>query len=146
MTIYQLGLVSQTWLTTADVDRPEWHHWLTIFKPDQTTTTTALLLIDGGSAPSTAPGAVVIDLGQVPNQPLTFAGESRTRTEDAIIAYFWDKFLRTGDERWPARLPMTKAAVRAMDAATDFLARLPTGAFAIRNFIVTGASKRGWTT
>ena len=48
------------------------------------------------------------------------AGENRTRDEDAIIAYTWDRYLRTGDERWPARLPMTKAAVRAMDAVTAY--------------------------
>jgi PhoPQ-activated pathogenicity-related protein len=41
---------------------------------------------------------------------------------------------------------MTKAAVKAMDTATDFLANLPAGAVRISNFIVTGASKRGWTT
>jgi PhoPQ-activated pathogenicity-related protein len=116
-------------------------------------------VIDGGSNSSTAPtpdptmvllaastGAVVIDLGQVPNQPLKFAGEDFTRSEDAIIAYTWDKFLRTGDERWPARLPMTKAAVRAMDAATAFLAQPSSGAITLKNFVVAGASKRGWTT
>jgi hypothetical protein len=42
----------------------------------------------------------------------------KPRTEDDFIAYTWDKFLRTGDEKWPARLPMTKSAVRAMDAIT----------------------------
>src|SRR5271157_2972173 len=73
---YQLDMVSQTWLTSADVDRPEWHHWVTIYKPDQLTTYTALLFIDGGSnSSSPAPpdpsmillaasiGAVVADLG-----------------------------------------------------------------------------------
>jgi PhoPQ-activated pathogenicity-related protein len=159
LTIYQLDMVSQTWLTSAEVDRTEWHHWVTVFKPDQVNTSTALLVIDGGSntaSPSTPDpvtsllaaqaGAVVIDLGQVPNQPLRFAGEDQTRSEDAIIAYTWDKFLRTGDERWPARLPMTKAAVRAMDAVTDFLAKLPAGAMSLKNFVVMGGSKRGWTT
>ena len=34
----------------------------------------------------------------------------KARTEDDFIAYTWDKFLRTGDEKWPLRLPMTKAA------------------------------------
>jgi PhoPQ-activated pathogenicity-related protein len=143
---YQIDLVSQTWLTTAQVDNPKWHHWVTIYKPDQLTTSTAVLFINGGSnTTSPAPpdqlmiflagnagaGAIVVDLGQVPNEPLKFAGESQTRTEDAIIAYTWDKYLRTGDERWPARLPMTKAAVRAMDAVTEFLAKLPTGAIAV---------------
>jgi PhoPQ-activated pathogenicity-related protein len=82
----------------------------------------------------------------VPNEPLKFAGESQSRTEDAIIAYTWDRYLRTGDERWPARLPMTKAAVRAMDAVTAFLAKLPDGGVTVKNFVVAGASKRGWTT
>lgn len=159
LTAYQLDMVSQTWLTTTEVDRPEWHHWLTIYKPDHTTVSTAFLLIDGGSNGATAPtpdptmavlagstGAIVIDLGQCPNQPLKFAGETFTRSEDAIIAYTWDKFLRTGDERWPARLPMTKAAVRAMDAATSFLAQPSAGGITLKNFVVAGASKRGWTT
>jgi len=159
LTAYQLDMVSQTWLSTAEVDRPEWHHWVTIYKPDAITTPTALLLIDGGSNTAAPPapdptltllaataGAILVDLGQVPNEPLRFAGETATRSEDAIIAYTWDKYLRTGDERWPARLPMTKAAVRAMDAATAFLAQLPAGAATVKNFVVVGASKRGWTT
>ena len=66
--------------------------------------------------------AVIIELRQIPNEPLIFAGETRKRSEDGIIAYTWDKFLRTGDEKWPLRLPMTKAVVRAMDAVTGFLA------------------------
>jgi PhoPQ-activated pathogenicity-related protein len=156
---YQLELVSQTWLTTAEVNRPEWHHWVTIYKPDQTATNTVLLFINGGSnssAPSApdltmlmlaaSSGAVLVDLGQVPNQPLTFAGETAPRSEDAIIAYTWDRFLRTGDERWPARLPMTKAAVRAMDMVVEFLGNLPSGGMTVKNFVVAGASKRGWTT
>jgi PhoPQ-activated pathogenicity-related protein len=159
LTAYQLDMVSQTWLTAAEVDRPEWHHWVTIFKPNQLSTTTALLFINGGSNSATPPapdatlqvaalstGAIVVDLGQVPNQPLKFAGESRTRSEDAIIAYSWDRYLRTGVENWPARLPMTKAAVRAMDAVTEYLAKLPSGAVTVKNFIVAGGSKRGWTT
>jgi len=77
-----------------------------------------MLFIGGGSNISTPPsldplmlilasniGVVVVDLGQVPNEPLKFAGEDRTRTEDDIIAYTWDRYLRTGDERWPARCP-----------------------------------------
>lgn len=159
VTIHQLDLVSQSFLTAGEVDRVEWHHWLTIFRPAQVKTTTALLLIDGGTNSATpgtpdvlltgvaaALGAVVVQLQQVPNQPLKFADETRTRSEDAFIAYTWDKFLKTGDERWPARLPMTKAAVRAMDAATEYLAGLPGGGVTIKNFMVTGGSKRGWTT
>ena len=156
---YQLDMVSQTWLTPAEVDKPEWRHWVTIYKPDQLSTSTVLLFINGGSNSAFPPspsimmillalsaGAIVVDLGQVPNEPLKFAGEDKARTEDAIIAYTWDRYLRTGDERWPARLPMTKAAVRAMDAVTAFLAKLPDASVTVKNFVVAGASKRGWST
>ena len=83
-------MISQTWLTAALVDRPQWQHWVTIIVPDQVTTSTALLYIDGGtnqSSPSALnpimvamaaqSGAVVVDLGQVPNEPLLFADELR---------------------------------------------------------------------
>jgi PhoPQ-activated pathogenicity-related protein len=160
LTAYQLDMVSQTWRTAAEVDRPVWHHWVTIFKPDQVTTATAMLYIDGGSNQSSPPnapdatmtmlsaqsGAVVVELDQVPNEPLQFSDETQPRTEDAIIAYTWNKFLIGGDEQWPARLPMTKAAVRAMDTAIAFLAGLPGGAVQVKNFAVAGGSKRGWTT
>jgi PhoPQ-activated pathogenicity-related protein len=159
-TVYALEMTSQRWLTTNEVDRPIWRHWLTIVKPDAAAGTNALLVISGGSVDKPAPAkadttslliaaatkSVVVELRQIPNQPLRFAGETSGRSEDALIAYTWDKFLRTGDERWPARLPMTKAAVRAMDAVADFCSRLPDQPLKLGGFFVMGASKRGWTT
>src|SRR5262245_65524261 len=90
--------------------------------------------------------SVVAELRMVPNQPLVFAGETQGRVEDSFIAYTWDKFLRTGDEKWPARLPMTKAAVRAMDSVTAFCATPQGGGSKIDQFVISGGSKRGWTT
>ncbi|MFB3827878.1 MAG: PhoPQ-activated pathogenicity-related family protein [Bryobacteraceae bacterium] len=158
-TVYTLDMVSQRFLTPQDVDRTEWRHWLYIVKPAKVETATGLLIIDGGSNPGkpAAPDAawvrfaaethaVVADLKMVPNQPLVFAGEERGRTEDSFIAYTWDKFLRTGDPRWPARLPMTKAAVRAMDAITAFCGSEQGGNVKVSRFVVAGGSKRGWTT
>jgi PhoPQ-activated pathogenicity-related protein len=160
-TAYLLEVVSQRWLTTADVDKPEWRHWLTIIKPDTVAHATGFLLVAGGDTKRKPPDrtdaglldiamttkSVVAELRMVPNQPLVFANDGgRERSEDEIIAYTWDKFLRTGDERWPARLPMTKAVVRAMDAITAFCASPAAGsAAAIDTFVVAGASKRGWT-
>src|SRR4030095_11930863 len=68
------------------------------------------------------------------------------RSEDEIIAYTWDRFLRNGDDRWPLRLPMTKAAVRAMDAVTAWTATTQGGGRAVRRCVLAGGSKRGWTT
>ena len=93
-------------------------------------------------------GTVVAELRLVPNQPVVFKDDPshKPRREDDFIAYTWSHFLRTGDERWPARLPMTKSAVRAMDAVTAFAASPQGGGHAVARFVVSGASKRGWTT
>ena len=158
-TTHYIDMISQSWLTTNEVNRNLWQHWLTIVIPDKVTTPTALLFINGGNNRTNAPskpdaslilgassiGGVVADLKNVPNQPLVFNGEDKGRSEDSFIAYTWDKFLRTGDEKWPARLPMTKAAVRAMDTVTAFCATNAGGA-KVENFFVAGGSKRGWTT
>ena len=54
--------------------------------------------------------------------------------------------MRTGDDKWPLRLPMTKSAVRAMDTMTSFTASQDGGGVAVEEFVVMGGSKRGWTT
>lgn len=159
-TAYVLEMTSQQWLTEKEVDKPVWKHWLTIIKPEQVESDTGLLFITGGANDRPAPErldqnlvqvanatkSVVAELRMVPNQPLVFAGETKGRYEDSLIAYTWDKYLRTGDEKWPARLPMTKAAVRAMDTITSFCGSSEGGKTPVTRFVVAGASKRGWTT
>jgi PhoPQ-activated pathogenicity-related protein len=159
-TTFVIDMTSQAWLTTNEVNRTLWKHWLVITKPDKVSSSKALLIISGGSNGRQAPSGpdnsfsriaiatetVVAELRQVPNEPLVFAGETRQRSEDAIIAYTWDKFLRTGDEKWPLRLPMTKSAVRAMDTVTSFCESAEGGSAKVDSFVVAGASKRGWTT
>ncbi len=159
-TAFILDMKSQTWRSRKEVDRTLWQHWLTIVRPDKVTSKTALLLIahrnNDGKAPdfvdpivtkvALGTGAVVAHVGQVPNQPLSFAGETKGRTEDDLLAYAWDKFLDTRDPLWAPRLPMVKATVRAMDATQAFLASKAGGGIQIDDFVVGGASKRGWTT
>ena len=159
-TLYVLDMTSQKWRTEAEVNRPVWKHWVTIIKPTEVKSTTGFLFISGGSVDSKAPttpdpmllmlarttGTITADIKGIPNEPLKFPEDSKTRTEDGIIAYTWNKFLRTGDDTWPARLPMTKGAVRAMDTVTDFCAKLPNGGHKVEKFVVSGGSKRGWTT
>lgn len=157
-----LQMTSQRWLTEQEVERPLWTHWITVVRPEQVKHDLAMLYITGGSLerqpPSRPPawlvelardtGTVVAELRLVPNQPIVFTADParKARTEDDFIAYTWDKFLRTGDEKWPARLPMTKSAVRAMDAVTAFAASPEGGSAKVARFVVSGASKRGWTT
>jgi PhoPQ-activated pathogenicity-related protein len=159
-TTFILQMTSQAWLTSEEVDQPVWTHWMIVVRPELVAHRTSLLFIGGGSNNRPAPTeadpnlvqmalatqSIVTELRLVPNQPLTFADEPRPLYEDALIAYTWDKFLRTGDDRWPARLPMTKSAVRAMDTVTAFCAGREAGGLTIDSFVVAGASKRGWTT
>jgi PhoPQ-activated pathogenicity-related protein len=160
VTSYVLDLKSQTWRSTPEVDRPVWQHWLTITRPKKVNSDIAFLSIgggrNGGQAPTAAPGdaierarrtgTVVVTLGQVPNQPLVFNKDGKGRSEDDLLAYCHIKFVETGDPTWVARLPMVKSAVKAMDAATEFLASAEGGKVAIKQFVVAGGSKRGWTT
>jgi PhoPQ-activated pathogenicity-related protein len=157
-----LEMTSQRWLTEREVERPLWTHWITVVRPAQVKSDVALLFITGGSLdrqPPARPPAwlleaardtntITAELRLVPNQPVVFTDDpaKKPRSEDDFIAYTWDKFLRTGDEKWPARLPMTKSAVRAMDAVTAFAAAPEGGGQPVRRFVVSGASKRGWTT
>jgi PhoPQ-activated pathogenicity-related protein len=157
-TAFLLEMTSQQWRTAEEVDRPIWKHWLTIVRPEHVETSTGLLLINGGSNDKPPPrvnpiltqlalgsNSVIGEIRLIPNQPLVFAGDTGKRTEDAITAYSWQKFLTTGDETWPVRLPMTKSVVRAMDTVTSFCASSEGGSVAVDKFVLAGASKRGWT-
>jgi len=157
---YIIEMTSQTWRSADEVDRTLWKHWLTIVKPINAGGGKALLWINGGSNRGRAPdsvdkmlvgvalgaGAVVADLKMVPNQPLTFPDGGRARSEDGIIAYSFNKALLTGDNTWPLLLPMVKSAVRAMDTVQKHLGSLDSGAVNVTEFVVSGGSKRGWTT
>lgn len=161
--LYQLTLRSGAWRGEEDVTGGVWQHTLAIVEPSSVIGQTALLFITGGDTgdiPTSElailaqfaedTNSVIAILGAVPNQPLFFDGESSGRSEDAIIAYSYDEYL-TGfensapDKTWPVLLPMTRAAVHAMDAVQDFFA---SGSISrnISSFVVSGASKRGWTT
>ena len=161
--VYLVKMVSQTWLTTAEVKDPVWWHWLTIVVPDEVHSQIALLTIGGGSRTSKQPTSadevavkaamtthsVVASLHNVPNQKIEFVGDDfGPRVEDELISYGWRKYLEGGakdtDAKWLARLPMTKSAVRAMDVISMMTKKiLPKK---VEQFVVAGGSKRGWTT
>jgi len=162
-TAYVLDLTSQGWRDESEVVPAVWKHWVTVIVPRLDwllgpTKDTALLLIGDGNnfdpqpaidpnfrRLSAATRSVVVELSAVPNQPLQFSDETEPRTEDEIIAYSWDKFLRSGDANWPVQLPMVKAVVRCMDAVQSFVGSRAGGNKTINYFVLTGGSKRGWT-
>ena len=160
-TAYVLQLTSQSWRTAAEVDRPVWTHWLTIVKPATIRHNKGLLFIGGGSNRDKAPttiserakrfatetGTVIAELGMVPNQPLYFAdSKDKGRSEDDLIAYTRVKQMATKDDSWLVRLAMVKSGVRALDAIQEFMKSEAGGGVKIDEFVVSGGSKRGWTT
>ena len=143
-TIATLSMTSQTWRTSA------WTHIVQIVRPEKMRhPEIALLFVTGdgsnkGYIPMLAKmaseaGAMAAFVTRVPNQPL-YGGKK----EDALIAYTFDQFLRTGDDTWPALLPMVKSAVRAMDTVQAYAKQEHQEK--IEKFVISGASKRGWTT
>mgnify|MGYP003333831396 FL=1 len=140
----RLDLTSQSWRGHV------WQHQVLVVRPPQVRNPDiAFLFITGDGDVSKLfnlmktlaerAGAVAAAVNKVPNQPL-YDG----RKEDALIAYTFDQFLKTGDREWPLLFPMTKSAVRAMDAVQAFCGE--GGGAKPARFVVAGASKRGWTT
>jgi PhoPQ-activated pathogenicity-related protein len=145
--IDRLALTSQTWRGVP------WKHDLTIYTPEPLEhKETVLLFITGGSNEGPARdresqlaillarlcGARVAVLPQVPNQPLMDG-----KKEDDLISFTFVEFMKSGDPDWPLLQPMAKSAVAAMNAIQ---ARGEELGQPVKNFVVTGASKRGWTT
>jgi PhoPQ-activated pathogenicity-related protein len=136
-----------------------WQHSLTIYRPDTLKHTQALLFIQGGtrnkiaiqgmdedtlfSMVASATQSTIVNLKDIPNQYLTF-DDGIPRKEDGIIAYSWNQYLNNPHTNafWPAHLPMAKATIKAMDIVQ---AITKNSSVPVSDFILVGASKRGWT-
>jgi len=145
---FLIDLTSQTWHGIP------WKHFVLVAIPNKVTNPNHAALVIAGSSIGRKPndndkllvrslaemaGMCTALLLQVPNQPLF--GDFR---EDALIGETLIKAIETKDASWPLLFPMAKSAVRAMDAVQEMLKKEKQ--FEINGFIVTGASKRGWTT
>jgi PhoPQ-activated pathogenicity-related protein len=143
-TIYDLHLISQTWQGIT------WEHALQIYLPKGVRPQAKMLLWNTGGRPSPDSMVFGMDLARrlqapcailygIPNQPLL--GDKR---EDALIAETFVRYLKDKDANWPLLFPMVKSLVKAMDALQAFAKQ--EWKSPIEGFLVTGASKRGWTT
>ena len=159
--IYRFKMNSGKWLTNEEVNEPLWWHWLDIVVPDIIDTQTALLFIGPGSKEDSKKyldnlsiqkaienKSIVSHVSNIPFQPLRFIdSDSIARYEDNLISYGWNQFLTNGalekDVELLARFPMTRAVVRAMDVVQEFTM---SEKHAVKDFFISGASKRGWTT
>jgi PhoPQ-activated pathogenicity-related protein len=142
-----VSLTSQRWQDTL------WQHALMVYQPPKVVHEHQMLLFVTGGAIGRMPGERDVEMGmamanlcgarvavlhQVPNQPLMGG-----KVEDDLITETWLKYLDSGDPSWPLLFPMVKSAVKAMDAMEQLAQSkqwpVPGG------FVVSGASKRGWT-
>jgi PhoPQ-activated pathogenicity-related protein len=142
-TSYVLELTSQTW------EGIKWEHGLLVYLPDGVKPTDTVFLWNEGGRPDPIRSIFAFELarraqvpvaflGGIPNQPL-FDGKK----EDALIAETFVRYLKTGDEDWPLLFPMAKSLVRAMDALQAFAK--DEWKTEVKSFVVSGGSKRGWT-
>lgn len=149
-----------------------WWHYLVIIVPSEVQyKKNATMWITGWSNGSGAPtakdedialaaslamgtGTVTGALFQIPCEHIIFATDpiQKSRGEDAIIAFTWDHYLKDpSNSEWLVRFPMVKGSMRAMDALTQFMSSdlvpgIKEQGVTCESFIISGASKRGWTT
>lgn len=159
LTFVVIDLKSLKWLSPEQVNRPQWQHWLELYIPNNASSDIALLYVGGGRNGRPAPEyedsmealiarqtqSVVGLLGQVPNQKLIFNDDSIERREDRLLAHAWTQFNVHKDPNWIPLLPMVKSVVRAMDAISEVTALPEAKSPNISKFVITGGSKRGWT-
>lgn len=146
--LFVVELTSQTWHGIP------WKHYMIIVEPKELKSPDCALLFVSGGAIGRKPGdkdfllagmlaaqtgSYVTLLSQVPNQPLF-----DNLTEDALISETLVRAIADHDATWPALFPMAKSAIRAMDATQEVVKQ--EASRDVKRFMVTGASKRGWTT
>ena len=162
-----LNVTSQQWLTTDHYEGPSgavWTHQVAVTIPKNLKSTkTALIVMTGGCNDqpvkpvpkdeeylaltadiSGRTGLIGVVLYQIPNCHLVFASDpdKKRRSEDGVMAWSWREFLSSTEAEvnpeLVINLPMAKAAFACMKAVNEFTGNE-------MEFVVSGASKRGWT-
>ena len=157
---YHIKMVSGEWLDIKKVSEVNWWHNVDIIIPKEVKTSSGIMFIDNGVSSenyfrlddevinySNKLGAIIVNVSNIPFQPVNFLESNQESfLEDDLIAFAWNKFLKSGGSmkylEWLPRLPMTRAVVRSMDLAQEIAIQ---NNIQLNNFVVSGASKRGWT-
>lgn len=141
--VYLYRLVSQKWHDEI------WEHDLQVFVPKEAADKSSMVILNTGGSAGGGTTALGLEIArrvkypvavlfQIPKQPL-YGGKK----EDALIAETFVRYLETKDPTWPLLFPMAKSVIKAMDALQEIGKK--DWNVDVKHFIVTGASKRGWT-
>lgn len=165
---YILNVTSQKWLNESMAVGPNgaiWTHQALVIVPkDLKVKNRGMIWITGGcnehpgipkatdeeplsvDVISASTKSIGVVLYQIPNCHIVYPSDpsKRGRSEDAMIAWAWKEFLDSGNPEWLPRFPMVKGAMKAMQAVQEYTAEK--GIADIDGWVVSGASKRGWTT
>ena len=139
---YEIQFCSQKWHNTI------WNHRVLLLVPKGAEKVRTAILYITGDGPfkgdfvdlnllSAATGMPIAMLFNIPNQPLW------DMKEDDLIAHTFGQYLETKDDTWPLLFPMTKSAIVSMNVVQKVAKQ---NGMQFDKFVVTGASKRGWTT
>ena len=153
-TTYTVLMTSQTWQDPSEVNHNAWQHYMKICVPNNVTSDKALLTIGSGSHTTVSLGGYELwrwrPVRSWPRSPTCRASRCNSPekaspgSEDEIIAKTGRMYLDGADADWLALLPMVKSAVRAMDTVQTVA--FDKKGVTVNDFVVTGVSKRGWTT
>ncbi|MBN3265242.1 PhoPQ-activated pathogenicity-related family protein [Pectobacterium brasiliense] len=162
--IRKYKMTSQSWSPNDMVTPEKWLHDVDIYIPESPKTQRALVVVnngvnhDNGSQKSRGPTdfseevlttiartthTIVISVSNIPNQYLTYQHDDKPLKEDDSVARSWVLFMDDPEQRklMSLHIPMSTSVSQAMRMAKKELTQ-----WDINGFIVTGASKRGWTT
>ena len=140
--VYELAMTSQKWQDTT------WTHGIQIFVPKGAKPKATMLLYNTGGSPSPTNAILGLAISERVKAPVAFLFGIPKQPiyglkEDGLIAETFTKYLATEDASWPLLFPMAKSVVRAMDTLQAFAKE--EWKTDVTGFVVTGASKRGWT-
>lgn len=157
-------LLSQHWSPDDMVTPAQWRHNVDIYIPETAKEHHALVVVNNGinydkgvqitGKPGDFPqetlasisrdtNTIVISVSDIPNQYLTFQDDKKPLKEDESVSRSWALFMEAPEQRklMPLNIPMVTAISQAMRLAKKELTQ-----WNINSFIITGISKRGWTT